>query len=470
MTFRARLVLAATLAVLLVVVLGSIATYLVAYNSLVGSIDVTLRAEAQPAIDAIASANASLVGIANGCLTPGSCSQVIYAGGTTAAPDPRVIPMTATARTSAASHGNAPDRYFSTVADNGIAVRELVVALPPGFEYRGNDGGLRQVPAGGGALQITAPLTGVNQELRKLAVALWLIVLVGVALAVLLGFGVGRTVLRPLDSLTATVEELAQTTDVSRRLDPGGPDELGRLRRAFNRLLVALDSSRESQRQLVLDASHELRTPLTSLRTNMEVARRMEELAPGEREVLIGDVLTQLDELTTLVADLAELARGEQPTPTPGPVRFDSLVLSAIEVATTHGRSRSVTFEAVVTENWVSGSAPRIERAVDNLIDNALKWSPDGGVVEVSCANGILLVHDHGPGVAESDIDHIFDRFYRAPGARGRPGSGLGLAIVAQVAKAEGGTIMAENDPGGGARMSLRLPTVPAPDVVAEDP
>ena len=162
-------------------------------------------------------------------------------------------------------------------------------------------------------------------------------------MAVLLGLGVGRTVLRPLNSLTRTVEELAETTDVSRRLDPGGPDELGRLRRAFNRLLVALDTSRESQRQLVLDASHELRTPLTSLRTNMEVARRLEELAPEEREVLIGDVLTQLDELTTLVGDLAELARGEQPQLTAEPIRLDAVVLEAVEVATTHGRSRGVT-------------------------------------------------------------------------------------------------------------------------------
>ncbi len=461
MTFRTRLVLAATLAVLIVVVLGSLATYLVAYNSLIGSIDVTLRAEAQPTKDAIASANTSLVDIPNVCLSRDSCFQVVGAGGTTSPLDPPVLPVTAAARTSAASQGNAPDRYLSTVGFNGMAIRELVVALPPGFIYGGNTGP-RQLSRGG-ALQITAPLTGVNQELRKLAVALWLIILVGVTLAVLLGLAVGRTVLRPLDSLTATVEELAQTTDVSRRLDPGGADELGRLRRAFNRLLVALDSSRESQRQLVLDASHELRTPLTSLRTNMEVARRMEELAPSEREVLIGDVLTQLDELTSLVADLAELARGEQPATTSGPVRFDSLVLSAVGAATTHGRSRNVTFDAAVTENWVSGSSPRIERAVDNLLDNALKWSPDDAVVEVSCANGILLVRDHGPGVAESDIDHIFDRFYRAPGARGRPGSGLGLAIVAQVARDEGGHVTAHHAPGGGALFRFALPSVPPP-------
>jgi two-component system sensor histidine kinase MprB len=275
-------------------------------------------------------------------------------------------------------------------------------------------------------------------------------------------------VLRPLDSLTRSIEELAETTDVSRRLDPGGPDELGRLRRAFNRLLVALDTSRESQRQLVLDASHELRTPLTSLRTNMEVARRLDELPPEERDVLINDVLTQMDELTSLVGDMAELARGDRPALTTGPFRLDQVVLEAVDAATTHGRSRGVTFDARVAPTWVSGSTPRIERAVDNLLDNALKWSPDGGVVEVACSNGTLIVRDHGPGVADSDAEFIFDRFYRAPGARGRPGSGLGLAIVAQVARDEGGTVNVYRAEGGGALFRFSLPEIPPPPEMLE--
>jgi two-component system sensor histidine kinase MprB len=302
-----------------------------------------------------------------------------------------------------------------------------------------------------------------------LAEALWVIILVGVTVAIVLGLLVGRTVLRPLNSFTREVEKLAETTDVSQRLDPGGPDELGRLRRAFNRLLLALDTSRESQRQLVLDASHELRTPLTSLRTNMEVARRLEELAPDERQVLISDVLTQMDELTTLVGGLAELARGEQPELTTGPFLLDLLVLEAADVATTHGRSRGVVFQTTVAPCWVSGSRPRIERAVDNLLDNALKWSPDGGVVEVTCAEGTLFVRDHGPGVDPSDAAFIFDRFYRAPGARGRPGSGLGLAIVAQVAREEGGTVNVFQAEGGGALFRFSLPVVPAPQEGTED-
>jgi two-component system sensor histidine kinase MprB len=201
----------------------------------------------------------------------------------------------------------------------------------------------------------------------------------------------------------------------------------------------------------------------------MEVARRLEELDPEEREVLIGDVTTQMDELVALVGDMAELARGHQPELTAGAIRLDLIVLEAVDAATTHGRSRGVTFDAQVAPTWVSGSPARIERAVDNLLDNALKWSPDGGVVEVACSQGILIVRDHGPGVDESDVAHIFDRFYRAPSARSRPGSGLGLAIVAQVARDEGGSVNVYRAEGGGAVFRFSLPEVPAPDEAGDE-
>jgi two-component system sensor histidine kinase MprB len=457
MTFRGRLVLATTAAVLVVVILGSIATYLVAYNSLVGSVDVSLESYATGYVKSLEPQP-----IFNTCaLANGQCIQVVDPNGKTFERDgPAVLPITAAVDSVADSGGQAPNTYFSTTVE-GLDAREVVAALPVGFNYR-SSAGLQSLVAGG-ALQITTPLTGVNQELRHLAFALWFIVIGGVVLAVILGLAVGRTALRPLNNLTETVEELAETTDMSKRLDPGGLDELGRLRRAFNRLLGALDSSRESQRQLVLDASHELRTPLTSLRTNMEVAGRLEELDPEERQVLISDVTTQMDELVALVGDMAELARGHQPELTAEPVRLDLIVLGAVEVATTHGRSRGVTFDARVAPTWVSGSSARIERAVDNLLDNALKWSPDNGVVEVACSQGVLIVRDHGPGVAESDVAHIFDRFYRAPSARGRPGSGLGLAIVAQVARDEGGSVNVYQAEGGGAVFRFSLPEVPAP-------
>ena len=436
MTFRARLVLAATTAVVIAVVLAAVSAYVVSNNSLIGSLDDTLTQQA----GAVANSNAP---ISNGCTaTSGQCVQVISQEGDTGGPV--VVPVTASVR--AVASGKSPG-YFSDVTIRGVDARQIVY------------------PIQDGALQITAPLTGVNKELRSLALDLWIIAAVGVTLAVLLGLMVGRTALVPLNSLTEAVEELAESTDVSQRLDAGGPDELGRLRRAFNRLLAALDSSRDAQRQLVLDASHELRTPLTSLKTNMEVARRLNELAPEEREVLIGDVLTQLDELTSLVGDLSELARGEVPALSSGIVSLDSVVADAVSVATTHGRSRNVTFAATIEPSLVAGSRNRLERAIGNLLDNALKWSPDGGVVEVSCVAGTVVVRDHGPGVSDEDLVHIFDRFYRAPAARGRPGSGLGLAIVAQVAREEGGSVIAGHAPGGGAIFRFSLPELEITDV-----
>jgi two-component system sensor histidine kinase MprB len=356
MTFRARLVLVASGAVLVVVLLGAVATYVVAYDSLLGSVDVTLTQDARNLI--AVNPNGDVAKIENTCgRAAGYCSQMVWANGRVHPGDPTVLTISPAVAQLAGSQGTGSQLLFTTKVD-GISVREIAYPLAGPYRYSNGTPPIRPLTMDyGGVLQVTVPLTGVNEGLHHLVVALWIIILIGVGLAVLLGLGVGRAVLAPLNDLTGTIEELARTTDVSRRLDPGGPDELGRLRRAFNRLLAALDSSRESQRQLVLDASHELRTPLTSLRTNMEVARRMEELAPEDRDILIGDVLTQLDELTSLVGDMAELARGEQPHQSQGPVRFDELVMTAVEAATTHGRNRNVTFAASVSPSWVLGSS-----------------------------------------------------------------------------------------------------------------
>ncbi len=191
--------------------------------------------------------------------------------------------------------------------------------------------------------------------------------------------------------------------------------------------------------------------------------RRVDELSEADRSVLVDDVLVQLQELTDLVGDLAELARGDQMPVRKEPLRLDLLVKDAVAVAATHGRTQGVTFDLAEEECWVSADGDRLSRAVGNLLDNARKWSPAQGVVSVNCAHGAVVVKDTGPGIAPEDLPHVFDRFYRAPAARGLPGSGLGLAIVAQVVKAEGGTIRAEVDPGGGTRMSMQLPTIDPP-------
>jgi two-component system sensor histidine kinase MprB len=230
----------------------------------------------------------------------------------------------------------------------------------------------------------------------------------------------------------------------------------------------ALDDSLRAQRQLVADASHELRTPLTSLRTNMEVLTELDALAPRDREKLLRDVVAQLDELTVLVTDLVDLARGDEPVEITQDVRLDLLVAEAVERAQLHA-SDDKRFTTELEPCLVLGVPGRLARAVANLLDNAAKWSPPGGEIEVSVRDGEVSVRDHGPGIDEADLPFVFDRFYRASAARGLPGSGLGLAIVRQVAMSHGGEVIAERAEGGGARMRLRIPAVPLAPGQLED-
>ncbi len=440
MTFRTRLVLATTVAVVVAVLGASLGSFLVARHTLLNAADSSLQTAAEKLLagQEIGSTTATLGQVID------TTGGVVSGGG---------LPVTGQVRLVAV--GLAP-AFFTTVVVDGNEMREYVEHLPPGTSV--SDG----VLTNGGALQI-ATLLNVDSQLEKLAALLGAVAFVGVLLAVVLGWVVARTALVPLNSLTDTVEDLAETTDVTRRLSPGRPDELGRLRRTFNRLLEALESSRRAQSQLVLDASHELRTPLTSLRTNLEVIRRVDELSAEDRDVLVDDVLVQLQELTDIVGDLAELARGDRGPAARETLRLDLLVQDEVAVQNTHGRAEDVHFELEAAPCWVVASNDSLRRAVGNLLDNARKWSPPGQAVLVECREGTVIVRDHGPGIAEEDLPHIFDRFYRSPAARGLPGSGLGLAIVAQVVKAEGGSIVAENDPRGGARMSMHLPTVPGP-------
>jgi two-component system sensor histidine kinase MprB len=222
-------------------------------------------------------------------------------------------------------------------------------------------------------------------------------------------------------------------------------------------MLAALEDSARAQRQLVSDASHELRTPLTSLRTNIEVLAGENALPPEERDQLLRDVGEQLIEMSALVAELVELARGDEHPQDAEDVRLDLVAAEAIE--RTRRNRPGVTFNPQLDESLVRGVPATIERAVSNLLDNAAKWSPLGGQVDVVVHDGELAVRDRGPGIADEDVPFIFDRFYRAPSARSMPGSGLGLAIVRQVADTHGGTIAVEAAEGGGTRMRFRLPS-----------
>jgi two-component system sensor histidine kinase MprB len=308
----------------------------------------------------------------------------------------------------------------------------------------------------GDKLVVARPLTEVDSSLQRLRIILLLVSLGGIGLAGGLGLLVARGAIAPVRRLTAEAEYVAETQDLSRRMpaDSDG-DEIDRLGAAFNTMLAALERSREAQLQLVADASHELRTPLTSIRTNIEVLGRARQLPEAERAEVVAAASAQLEELTVLVGDLVDLARDGQPAADEiEDVRLDELVRESA------ARLNSVQFDIEAAPTLVRGSRTKIARAVANLLDNAAKYSPAGAAVEVTVAGGEVTVRDHGPGIAADDLPHVFDRFYRAPSARGTPGSGLGLAIVRQVAEAHQGSAVAEAAEGGGARLRLRLPVL----------
>ncbi len=315
---------------------------------------------------------------------------------------------------------------------------------------------LRIVPlASGVALELGRPLDEVDSVLNRLSLVLLVVVLGGVLLAAMLGLLITRAALRPVHALTTTVEQVTRTRDLSRRVPSGGSDELARLGASFNTMLAALDASLRSQRQLVADASHELRTPLTSLRTNLELLARGQPADPNERRQMLADITSQLERLSGLVADLIDLARDEETPVTLAQLRLDEVVRRAAD--TTADYWPKVRFEVQTEPTTVLGDEARVERAVMNLLENAAKWSPPGGTVDVSVGSGEVAVRDHGPGVAPTDAPHVFDRFWRAPAARSMPGSGLGLAIVREVAESHGGAVTLERPQGAGALFRLRL-------------
>ncbi len=307
-----------------------------------------------------------------------------------------------------------------------------------------------------GAVQLARDLTETQRVLAGLTLRLAIIGLAGVAASALAGWMIARRTVEPVERLTAAAERVATTQDLDQPIDVGGDDEVGRLGRSFNTMLTALSRSREQQRRLVSDAGHELRTPLTTLRTNLEVLRRRPDLDDDQRRELVDGALAEVEELTALVGELVDLAAdATRSAEEPVTATLGELVAPAIE------RARRRTGRQIVvagTGSTVTARPSQLDRAVGNLLDNADKWSPDGAAIEVRLDGTTLTVRDHGPGIPEEDLPHVFERFYRAAAARTRPGSGLGLAIVRQAVEANGGTVFARNDPDGGAVVGLTLP------------
>jgi two-component system sensor histidine kinase MprB len=275
-----------------------------------------------------------------------------------------------------------------------------------------------------------------------------------VVLAAILAWFVSHRAVRPVAVLTRAAEHVAATRDLEVPIAVTRRDEIGRLAASFNTMLGALASSRAQQRRLVADAGHELRTPLTSLRTNIEVLARVGDMPAVDRAELLADARRELEELSDLVAELVDLA-ADAPPEESVPVRLDELVGEAVE----RFRRRTGREVALSTEETVLRGKPgRLSRAVVNLLDNAGKFSPAGTPIEVALRGGRLEVRDRGPGLDPGDLPRVFERFYRAVGARTTPGSGLGLAIVEQVAEEHGGRAFAGNAEDGGAVVGFEVP------------
>lgn len=305
-----------------------------------------------------------------------------------------------------------------------------------------------------GLVQIARPLTEVDATLAGLAAALLAFGTIGVLLAAGAGLLIARSALKPIDELAGAAEHVAQTQDLAARIEVTTSDEVGRLATEFNAMLAALETSRIEQQRLVRDAGHELRTPLTALRTNIELLSRTQNLTDDQQAELISAANAEVKDLSLLVGEVVDLASDRYTGGSSVDVALDKLVASSVDRA---DRRFDADFSLTAFVSPVQGRPAALTRAVDNLIDNAVKWGADRGAIEVTVAAGRVAVRDHGPGIDAAERDQVFDRFYRSASARSMPGSGLGLSIVKQVVDAHGGTVFAEDAPGGGAVVGFEL-------------
>jgi two-component system sensor histidine kinase MprB len=455
MPLRRRISLVAAAAVGVAVVLATGIAYLVVRDQLRGTVDSALKAQASAVLNgdfrAVAQPIPAIPASAGG---PAPYVQIV-------GPDGSVLGRQGNL---SLSNGRsvmavADGHSGSYLSDVWIGPNHLrVLTFPVTLQVAGQ---IETV-----AIQLARPLGPTDHVLSRLRLILLLVLLGGIALAAALGRVAARRVLAPLSEVTQTAQHIGETDDLSARLVVHADDEVGQLAARFNEMLerlqgsrAALDESVRAQRQLVADASHELRTPVTSLRTNIEVLLANPGLDDDERERLLADVVEQSEELTGLVGDLIELARGDLPAGSVEDTRLDRIVEESL--ARARRNSPGIHFEAEFAPVIVEGVPERLGRAVNNLLDNAARHSPPGGTIEIVVDADGVRVRDHGPGIDQQDLPQVFDRFFRGINSRGKQGSGLGLAIVRQVTEQHGGTATAANAPDGGAIFTLHLPTTP---------
>jgi len=447
-TLRNRVSVAAAVGVLIVVAAVSSVLYFSYAASLHSRVDATLVDAAQQAVSIEASIKQS-AGLTqsipdfNKPVTVGSVEVQLFLGQVSVGQSSSFGPLESD--DVAVAEGAQP-AYFANVSDGGQQFRVYTAALPGG----GPGGGLvitgRAANADNGALRNAALL------LAALTVA-----------AAGITYGAARLtagrILRPIAELTAAAEHVTQTRDLTARIrSTGTGDEVGRLGSSFDTMLAALDESVTAQRQLVADASHELRTPLTSLTTNLDLLEDGAGLADPQAPALVRAAREQAGELDQLISDLLDLARYHESAPHRETVRLDLLTSEAVHRV--RKRTPHAAIDADLHPCLVYADPAGVDHAICNLIDNAIKWNRPGGAVHVVVADAHVSVTDHGPGISDEDLPHIFERFYRAPGARGMPGAGLGLAIVARIAQANDATADVRTGPDG-STFTLAFPLHP---------
>ncbi|HXD57307.1 MAG TPA: HAMP domain-containing sensor histidine kinase [Thermoleophilaceae bacterium] len=474
MSFRSRLTIYCSAAIALVLVVGSVATYVIERDKLRDGVDATLGRQS----DLVFVSSSASAPAPQG--KPGVFTQKLDSGGTAGQ---------AAGGTVERGLEKLQVRVLGTPEFGGLrSFIEVVDArgkqsLPPEAQgglnlpvpkqaleiarsgrgsyftdltVRGTHMRMNVRPQGKGhAVIVAQSLEEVDGALSRLAWSLGITGAIGILLAGLVGTLVARGALRPVRRMSHTAQTVAETRNLGERIPVDGKDELSRLAITFNAMLDSLDTAMRSQRQLVNDASHELRTPLTSLRTNIEVLRDYSQLEPEDRERLLRDLTRESEELSALVSDLVDLARGSQRDLHLREVELDRVADDVVERART--RFPQLSFDHDGEPTTVVGDPQELDRAIWNLVENAAKWSEAGGVVEVATARGEVLVRDHGPGIDPGDRPFVFDRFYRSQSARGRQGSGLGLAIVRQVAESHGGKVELVEAPGSGTAFRLSL-------------
>jgi len=455
MTLRRRLAAAAALAVAAVAVTLGVVGYLTTRSHLIGQVQAQLRQRAAGALgphpDGDGGGDGQFNGPGHGGHFPGpppfgdaaGYFQNVYPNGQVVVQAGSTVPLPVNARVLDIARAAQGSYYFSATVNN---TRLEILAIGDPYDHK--------------AVMVALPLTSEDDVLHGLVLSYGLLIGAGILLAAIFGTVIARAALAPIERFSAQTEQVTSALDRPRRLEETGADELRRLAASFNQTLDALERSIASQRQLIADASHELRTPMAALRSNIQIFLDADRLPEEDRRDLQDAIVAELDELTQLVADVLELARGSVPDEHTEAFELDAVVRDA--VARTQRRAPGLEFELDIEPTMITNAPDRVNRAVTNVIDNARKWSPPDGTVQVSLRDGVLCVRDHGPGFDERDLEHVFDRFYRADKARRMPGSGLGLAIVKQAAEAHGGFATAANARDGGAVLRVAFGSVAA--------